>query len=146
MPIKPENRSRYPTNWGAVRAEILQRAGHCCEFCKVRNYTVGQRLADSSFRPTGGSAYYDQMLYAVSFKEANAACRHLNESEGEEPRYIVIVLTIAHLDHVPENCEPANLRALCQRCHLVYDQTQHAANAYATRRKGRAVADLFEVA
>lgn len=32
-----------------------------------------------------------------------------------------IVLTIAHLDHTPEHCDPSNLRALCQRCHNRYD-------------------------
>lgn len=32
-----------------------------------------------------------------------------------------VVLTIAHLDHTPENCEDWNLRALCQRCHNRYD-------------------------
>lgn len=37
-----------------------------------------------------------------------------------------VVLTIAHLDHMPENCQRANLKAMCQRCHLVYDQEHHA--------------------
>jgi 5-methylcytosine-specific restriction endonuclease McrA len=32
-----------------------------------------------------------------------------------------IVLTIAHLDHTPENCGRENLRALCQKCHNGYD-------------------------
>ena len=32
-----------------------------------------------------------------------------------------VVLTIAHLDHQPENNDPANLRAMCQRCHNKYD-------------------------
>ena len=32
-----------------------------------------------------------------------------------------IVLTVAHLDHTPENCSLDNLRALCQRCHNRYD-------------------------
>jgi 5-methylcytosine-specific restriction endonuclease McrA len=36
-----------------------------------------------------------------------------------------VVLTVAHLDHVPENCAPDNLRALCQRCHLAYDREHH---------------------
>jgi len=31
MPIRPENRSRYPSNWKAIRAEILLRAGNRCE-------------------------------------------------------------------------------------------------------------------
>lgn len=32
-----------------------------------------------------------------------------------------VVLTTAHLDHMPENCNLENLRAWCQRCHLRYD-------------------------
>lgn len=39
-----------------------------------------------------------------------------------------VVLTVAHLDHVPENCSPQNLRAWCQRCHLTYDAAHRAAN------------------
>lgn len=45
----------------------------------------------------------------------------LNEKTGKEAR---IVLTIAHLDHTPENSDPENLRALCQKCHNTYD-AQH---------------------
>jgi 5-methylcytosine-specific restriction endonuclease McrA len=55
-----------------------------------------------------------------------------------------IVLTIAHLDHTPENCDPANLRALCQRCHLAYDADHHQRTAYRTRRNGKAAGDLFD--
>lgn len=33
-----------------------------------------------------------------------------------------VVLTIAHLDQQPENNNPDNLRALCQKCHLGYDR------------------------
>lgn len=42
-----------------------------------------------------------------------------------------VVLTIAHLDHTPENCDYSNLRALCQKCHNRYD-AKHRAE---TRRK-----------
>lgn len=42
-----------------------------------------------------------------------------------------VVLTIAHLDHVPEHCTPDNLRALCQKCHNQYDAKRRAE----TRRK-----------
>ena len=34
---------------------------------------------------------------------------------------VLIVLTVAHLDHTPENCADENLAALCQRCHNRYD-------------------------
>jgi hypothetical protein len=32
-----------------------------------------------------------------------------------------VALTVAHLDQQPENCDPGNLRALCQKCHGAYD-------------------------
>lgn len=48
-----------------------------------------------------------------------------------------IVLTIAHLDHTPENCEFSNLRALCQKCHLDYDRERHLANGRATRARAK---------
>jgi hypothetical protein len=35
-------------------------------------------------------------------------------------------LTVAHLDHTPENCDPKNLCAMCAPCHLRYDAQQHA--------------------
>ena len=83
MPIRPENRSRYPKNWEQIRVEILERANNCCEFCGVENHTM-----------------------------------RLNPKTGKNVR---IILTIAHLDHEPEHCDPENLRALCQRCHNRYD-------------------------
>lgn len=33
MPIRPENERRYPPNWREIRAAILERAGHRCEWC-----------------------------------------------------------------------------------------------------------------
>ena len=39
MPIKPENRARYPQDWPEIRARILERARHCCERCGVPNYS-----------------------------------------------------------------------------------------------------------
>lgn len=57
-----------------------------------------------------------------------------------------VVLTVAHLDHTPENCDEANLRHWCQRCHLRYDKRHHRANADRTRRARRAGGDFFEAA
>lgn len=31
MPIRPEMKSRYPSDWPAIRAAILSRADHRCE-------------------------------------------------------------------------------------------------------------------
>jgi 5-methylcytosine-specific restriction endonuclease McrA len=50
------------------------------------------------------------------------------------------VLTIAHLDHTPENNEPENLRAMCQGCHLHYDREHHAQTRLETLRREREAA------
>ena len=39
MPIKPENRERYPKNWKEIRESILMRAENKCEFCGVENHS-----------------------------------------------------------------------------------------------------------
>lgn len=44
-----------------------------------------------------------------------------------------VVLTVAHMDHDKTNNDPANLRALCQRCHLDWDHDHHMANGRRTR-------------
>ena len=51
--IKPENRARYPHNWKQIRAAILDRARHRCEFCGVengvhRNRRTGEITKDGS--------------------------------------------------------------------------------------------------
>ena len=50
------------------------------------------------------------------------------------------MLTTAPLDHTPENCDPANLRAMCQGCHLHYDRDHHAQTRKATRGRELAAA------
>jgi hypothetical protein len=55
-----------------------------------------------------------------------------------------VVLTVAHLDHAPENNNPSNLRAMCQRCHLTYDAKEHGKNARVTRFLKMGQPDLLE--
>lgn len=98
MPIRPENKARYPAEWWAVRIAILARANHRCE---------------------GSPAYPD--------------CRAANY-EPHPATGARVVLTIGHLDHTPEHCQPGNLMAWCQRCHNTYDAKERARG-----RKARAV-------
>lgn len=42
-------------------------------------------------------------------------------------------LTVAHLNHKPEDVRPENLMAMCAPCHLRYDAKHHAE----TRRRRR---------
>lgn len=134
MPIRPENRDRYPADWKAIRERILRRAGHRCEWpgCNAYHRSAGYWRADR-FVPM------PRVLSEAGAKVGDEiAC-----ADGSTIEIIMIVLTIAHLDHQPENCDPANLRAWCQRHHLRYDAEHHAQTAYRTRRAGRAIGDLF---
>lgn len=130
MPIKPENKDRYPKDWKDVRARVLARAGHRCEWpgCSVANYAGG---------------YWDHEQFVVvghGVIEPRTAVQLAIQGH----RLLRIVLTIAHLDHVPEHCELENLRAWCQRHHLRYDLDHHRTTAYMTRRARAGTVELFE--
>lgn len=141
VPIKPENLARYPKDWPAIRMRILERARHCCEGspafpdCRVRNLAWGF-WTGAQFNQVNKQQVIDMVRVGREWVKPPIWI-------GDD-KIIEIVLTIAHLDHTPEHCEPENLRAWCQRCHLNYDARHHAENAYQTRRAGKAVADMFE--
>jgi 5-methylcytosine-specific restriction endonuclease McrA len=139
MPIKPENKARYPKNWPEIRVLILMRANDRCEQCKVANGDLIVRGIDKdagTFQRFEG----DGEVYAADDGRYLGLCK---ASEYCGNKWTRIVLTIAHLDHVPENVAESNLKALCQRCHLAYDAEHHAETARATRRERKAIGDLF---
>lgn len=140
MPIKPENRKRYPPNWAQIRALIQVRANNACEGCGVSNHALGGRARGGAFCPAVPEEYMARLRWPVA--GFNGVCW-----DGERMvtlRIIRIVCTVAHIDHQPENCEPSNLAFWCQRCHLRHDQVQHQQHAYETRRAGMVMRDLFE--
>ena len=111
MPIRPENRPRYPKDWKAISAAIRARAGDACENCGVANGERGGRTRDGAWHKALATREGGR-----PDKKSWAACEG-----GHHLRIVEIVLTVAHLDHQPENCDPENLRAWCQRCHNTYD-------------------------
>lgn len=139
MPIKPENRARYPKDWTRISAEIRDRAGSRCEFCGVANGELGGRS------PTGdwhkASTCGERLLKLEWPRPGDMA---MCIGYDEPLRIVRIVLTVAHLDHQPENCDPSNLKALCQRCHNRYDRPHRKVNAARTNRAKKASGDLFD--
>lgn len=104
MPIRPENRDRYPDDWDEVSARIrFERAGGRCE-CK------GECRRGTH--------------------EGRCPNRHGQPAYGTRSK---VCLTTAHLNHTPEDCRDENLRAFCNGCHLHYDKDHHAATASHTR-------------
>jgi len=119
MPIRPENRARYPADWPTISTAIKERAGWRCE------------CSGECGRP-------------YLHLDRDERCRNVHG----EPAWQTgskVVLTTAHLDHTPENCAPANLKAMCQGCHLHYDRDHHAQTRAATKRAADAgLAGLWE--
>lgn len=101
MPIRPENRDRYPANWPAIsqRIRFVRAAGRC--ECR-------------------GQCGRPRTHLAVDGRCHN---RHGEPAIGTGS---TVVLTTAHLNHTPEDCTDDNLAAMCQGCHLHYDAAHHA--------------------
>lgn len=106
MPIRPENLLRYPPDWDDISLAVRNAAGWRCQ-CDGRCGQRRQHLATDGRCPAVGRA---------------ATTRNGSTRNGKP-----VVLTVAHLNHTPEDCSPGNLMAMCQACHLNYDIDHHAA-------------------
>jgi hypothetical protein len=162
MPIKPENRARYPKDWPAISLAARERARWQCQHpgCKATQYSVGRWICwaggvhewcpvegntpaataqDREFFMAGEGRDSKGQLW--TYKAAREFIERWTWEEDTAP--IVIVLTVAHLNHTPEDCRPENLAAMCQRHHLAYDHDHHRVNAQATRRARSGTLELF---
>ena len=111
VPIRAENKRRYPTDWPAISQAVKERAGWRCE-------CVGECGTDhGGHGDHGGRCEERHRVPARCFRGR-------------------VILTVAHLDHRPENSAPENLRAMCQACHLRYDRDLHAETRRWTRDHG----------
>ena len=59
-------------------------------------------------------------------------------------RITKVVLVCAPLDHDPGNSAPDNLKALCQRCHILHDAAEHRWQRWWNRFRLPACRDLYE--
>ena len=55
-----------------------------------------------------------------------------------------VVLACSHLDHDPTNNRPSNLKAFCQRCHMLHDRPEHQRRRWFTLFRRRALGDLYQ--
>jgi hypothetical protein len=116
MPIAAENRHRYPADWQEIRHAILERAGLQCECAGECGRGHLGRCPETHLQHTA--------------------------RPGGTHR---IVLTVAHLNHTPEDSRPENLRAMCQGCHLHYDLEHHRQARLARLARNRAQLRLVDV-
>lgn len=84
----PINYRRYPPDWKTrMRPAILQRAGHCCEFCGIANYAY-QPDTGSRVVLTIAHLDHDEDNHAVALDRLAALCQrcHLRYDAPEKAR------------------------------------------------------------
>ena len=125
MPIRPEERARYPKNWKSeIVPRIRARSQNRCECtgqCGVQH--IGTPIGTGRCSAMNGD-HIDNGKDAI-----------------EWPR---IVLTVMHLNHQPEDNRDENLLHGCQGCHNRYDMPVRAANRKARLMAACADGDLFK--
>lgn len=132
MPIRAENKERYPENWKEISEAVRDEAGNRCEWCNAPNGVTICR-GDGNYMLPSGHIYDDRKGMFLGVGRGS-------EYDGKLTR---VVLTVAHMDHQPENCSRENLKALCQLCHNRYDAPMRAQGRKDRAREARAASDLF---
>ena len=136
MPIRAENRWLYPIDWDQLSNAIrFIRAGARCERCRRPHLRRIAHLGDGRWWDGEGSTWR-------SDRGRRAAVRH--PALHARVRTTFVVLACAHLDHDPGNNAPANLAALCQRCHMLHDAPEHRWQRWWNAFRQRAIRDLYE--
>ena len=88
----------------------------------------------------------------IRFERAQGQCEFLTEDgnrctalHGHRHPYtgVIVCLTVAHLDHKPENCADENLRAGCQLHHNRYDAHHRLLSRQRRRRAQKQTLELF---
>lgn len=144
MPIRPEMKALYPDNWPEISQAIRGAANNHCEQCNAPNgvdIMRGQGCDRGSYMAMDADlGEYDDIV-RCDVTGARLGFMDWDQFDGRE---VKIILTVAHIDHDPTNNDRANLKALCQRCHLAHDRDHHRINAAATRKARKATGDLLE--
>lgn len=131
-----KNLHLYHPKWSLISRLVRgKRAADRCENCGVDNHAVVCRVREGDYIRTSGDDFYDACGFGrdeygnrLTYRQAMEVASLLN-SQGPEflPKnaagnWIVIVLTVAHLDQRRSNNRFWNLKALCQRCHFAHDR------------------------
>ena len=133
MPIRPHLRRLYPADWPRLTNLIrFERAKGRCETCGRPHGRLVLHCGDGRW-----------------FDKTEDLWKTGHGIGTDKPRghrrlrLTKVILATAHLDHDPTNNDLDNLKALCQRCHLLYDQPEHRRRRWLTLRSRKALGDLF---
>lgn len=102
----------YPQNWGQIALEVKTAADWICQDCGRPCRRPGENDGELVERIEATVWAADLTVEEESEEFGLIACYKLGR----------FTLTTAHLNHLPADCRPENLKALCSVCHLRYDR------------------------
>lgn len=109
-------RHLYPANWDATARAVKDAAGWVCQQCGRPCRRPGETLYDFVLQiEEDWAGTWAKDLYDEEYDPTQA---HFLEEFSYVPvlRTRRFVLSVAHLNHRPEDCRPENLKALCMPC------------------------------
>lgn len=149
MPIAREHRWLYPIDWPELSAFIrFTRAKGRCEHCcrphgrEVLHLGNGVWWDEEASRWRNGKGKWLRRL-APPADIARAQPGLAGSDPPASMRTTRVILAGAHLNHDPSDNRPRNLAALCQRCHMSHDATEHRRRRWLNAFRMRATGDLF---
>lgn len=141
MPIRTEHRRRYRTpEWKRESAIVRARAAGKCERCKAPHNAPIWRWRED---PAVYICCDDGEVFDGAGE--NTGRWRVSEWDGVESGPIIVVLTVAHLDHNDWTATADRMQHLCQRCHNILDAPHRVKQAKKTNRakKSRGQEVLF---
>src|SRR6516165_5367303 len=122
MPIRPELRSLYPPHWRKLSSQVrFERAGGKCQRCGRPHLARLRCLPDGRWFDEKAATWRDRRGRPARWPDLMEVARL---------RTTRTVLAAAHLDNDPTNNRLRNLRALCQRYHILHDRPHHLAQRW----------------
>jgi hypothetical protein len=139
MPIRRQYRWLYPIDWPQLSASIrFGRAKGRCEHCRRPHGRLVFHLGDGRWWDDEAGTWRNGQGRALTRLPPCAP-----SPNDEALRTTKVVLATAHLDHDPGNNTQRNLKAFCQRCHMLHDREEHRRRRQNARRMSKALGDLF---
>lgn len=125
------NRKLYPKNWEAIARQIKEAADWTCQQCGRPCRRPGESQIDLADRIAPDPKWNSELYEEYDDEELGSV---------EITKFGRFVLTVAHLNHRPEDCRPENLKALCSVCHCrmdIHPSAMAAKRAIALERQGQ---------
>ncbi|CCE98503.1 conserved hypothetical protein (plasmid) [Sinorhizobium fredii HH103] len=137
MPIRPQHRWLYPIDWQQLTDMVrFERAKGRCEQCSRPHGKAVIHLGDGRWWDEEAEVWRDGRSRVIKKMEPPAL-------SDTALKTTLVYLATAHLDHDPGHNHPKNLKAFCQRCHIIHDREEHLRRRRLGFLMTRAIGDLY---